>query len=83
MKRVFFFFLAFCLTVMPAFCFSEIDDVASIEAQTKGEYKKIDKDFFLKGVSVFENLVFSDEEKALAELIYEKYINEYYLEALF
>lgn len=81
MKRVIIFIFTIFLTLIPANAFSEIDDVASIEAQTKGEYKKIDKDFFLKGVAVLDNLQFAESEKNIAKEIYDKYLNEYYLEA--
>ncbi len=82
MKRALLFILAFFLTLMPAFSFSEIDDVASIEAQTKGEYKKIDKDFYLKGIKVFDQLNFADEDKDLAAKIYDDFEKEYYFSAL-
>lgn len=82
MKRLIFFVLTFFLTLIPAFSFSEIDDVASIEAQTKGEYKKIDKDFYLKGIKVFDQLEFIDEDKELASQIYNDFEKEYYFQAL-
>lgn len=82
MKKVFLLVFSLFMSVIPSLGFSEIDDIASIEAQTKGEYKKIDKDFYLKGIQVFDKLEFSDEDKSLAQEIYKDFEQDNYILAL-
>lgn len=82
MKKIFLLVFSLFLSVIPVFGFSEIDDIASIEAQTKGEYKKIDKDFYLKGIQVFDKLEFSDEDKSIAQEIYKDFEQDNYILAL-
>ena len=82
MKKVLLSILVYIFTLIPTFGFSEIDNVASIEASAKGEYQKIDKTFHVAGVKVLEKLEFSEEEKDLIDTIYQNFEEERYFEAL-
>ena len=82
MKKVLLSILVYIFTLIPTFGFSEIDNVASIEASAKGEYQKIDNTFHVAGVKVLEKLEFSEEEKDLIDNIYQNFEEERYFEAL-
>ena len=83
MKKFVIIFFVYLLSQISVFAYSEIDDVASVEGNSKEEYKKIDKEFYLKGLRVFRKIRddFPDE-KNLIDKIYDLYKDEYYLAAL-
>lgn len=83
MKKFVIIFFVYLLSQISVFAYSEIDDVASVEGNSKEEYKKIDKEFYLKGLRVFRKIRddFPDK-KNLIDKIYDLYKDEYYLAAL-